>query len=505
MSGHAYAATGGAALELLTAAEMSEADRLTIAAGIPGLTLMDNAGRAVAVEAARLCPAGGQIAVLCGPGNNGGDGFVAARLLAQRGYAVRLALLGARDALEGDAAGMARAWTGVAEPLGSAVLAGAALIVDAIFGAGLSREVDGAAASAITAANGSHVPILAVDVPSGLDGTTGRSRGVAIRATRTVTFFRRKPGHLLLPGRALCGQTSVAAIGIGDDVLDAIKPQTFANAPGLWLEHYPWPSIEAHKYARGHVLVVSAPAHATGAARLGARAALRIGAGLVTVAAPPDAMAGNAAHLTAIMLKSFDGASGLAGMLADTRKNAVLIGPGAGVGATTAANVMATLASGAAAVLDADALTSFEATAAPLFAAIAALPARPVVLTPHAGEFQRLFGELAGSKLERARTAARISGAIVVLKGADTVIAAPDGRAAINENAPPWLATAGSGDVLAGFITGLLAQGMPAWDAACAAVWLHGACATMFGIGLIAEDLPEVLPRVLQRLAETIT
>lgn len=490
-----------AELELLTAEEMSRADRLAVAAGTPSLTLMENAGRAVAAEAGAMIDAGGRVAVLCGPGNNGGDGFVAARHLRSAGMDVHVVLLGGHEALHGDAAAMARQWTQPVGALVPASIEGAQLVVDALFGAGLSRPLTGAAAAVVERVNASPFPVLAVDVPSGLDGTTGLAAGAVIEATRTVTFFRRKPGHLLLPGRVLCGQVSVADIGIPAAVLSEIAPQTWANAPGLWLAQFPWPKLAAHKYARGHALVVSGPAAHTGAARMGARGALRAGAGLVTVASPPDALIVNAAQLTAIMLLPFDGPRGLAEILADPRKNAVLLGPALGVGAPTRELVASALDSGAATVLDADAITSFEGDAPALVAAIAARDARPVVLTPHEGEFRRLFPDAPqASKLARARAAAVLSGAVVVLKGADTVIAAPDGRAAINDNAPPWLATAGTGDVLGGFATGLLAQGMPAFEAACAAVWLHGAAASFVGPGLIAEDLPELLPDVLRML-----
>ena len=496
-----------AGLELLSVEEMRRADEAAIAGGVSGLTLMENAGRAVTDAACEMVGTGARIALLCGPGNNGGDGFVAARHLAERGYSVNLGLLGDRSVLKGDAAGMAARWTGPLAPLATELVGNCDLVIDAIFGAGLARPVEGQAARVIEATNASGTPILAVDVPSGVDGNSGEIKGtVAIRAARTVTFFRRKPGHLLLPGRLLCGPVAVADIGIPPQVLTGgvagIRPATWANRPDLWRARFPWPQLDAHKYGRGHAIVVSGGAASTGAARLGARAALRIGAGLVTVASPRDALAVNAAHLTAIMVRGFDAPDGLAAVLADKRLNAVLIGPGAGIGEATARMVQTALASGAAVVLDADALTAFAGNPPSLFEAIRARPGRPVVLTPHEGEFRRLFGAVEGSKLDRARAAARTGGAIVLLKGPDTVIAAPDGRAAINENAPPWLATAGSGDVLAGFITGLLAQGMPAFEAACAAAWMHGECASRFGPGLIAEDLPETLPEVLRRLHE---
>lgn len=489
------------ALELLTTREAASADQLAIQSGVESLTLMENAGRAVAAQAARMVERGARVVVLCGPGNNGGDGFVAARHLLEVGCDVGVALLGPRDALKGDAGAMARRWTGRIEPLAFASLDGVDLVVDALFGAGLTRPLDGPAATMVETLEASGIRVLSVDVPSGLDGTTGTATGPVVRADRTVTFFRRKPGHLLMPGHSLCGAVFVADIGIPASVLDDIRPRTWANAPALWLPHFPRPSREGNKYDRGHAVVVSGPAAHTGAARMGARGALRVGAGLVTVASPPGALAINATHLTAIMLLPYEEEGGLQAILADRRKNAVLLGPALGVGHPTCLLVAAALGSGAATVLDADAITSFASNGGDLASMIKAMAERSVVLTPHEGEFGRLFPDLTtGSKLDRAREAAERSGAIMVLKGADTVIAAPDGRAAINENAPPWLATAGAGDVLGGFVAGLLAQRMPPFEAACAAVWLHGETAGSFGPGLIAEDLPEHLPEVLRRL-----
>ena len=493
-------------IELLTTSEIAEADRLTIAAGTPGLRLMESAGRAVADAVTRMNVHGAPaVCVVAGPGNNGGDGFVCARILAERGYPVRLLLLGDRGRLKGDAAEAAALWPGPIEEATPAALAGAGIIVDALFGAGLDRPVEGPARDMIEAINQSGVPVIAVDLPSGINGNSGAVMGVAVRASETVTFFRRKPGHLLLPGRLYCGPVVVADIGISDTVLDGIRPGIFANAPALWRNRFPVPQAGGHKYGRGHAVVVSGDASHTGAARLAARGALRAGAGLVTIASPRDALAINAASNRAVMVRPVEGAQELSAWLADPRLNCIVLGPGGGVGAPMRKMVLAALSGKRAVVLDADALTSFADTPDTLFAAIKARGPSATVLTPHEDEFARLFkvgsqtSEIS-SKCERALAAAKTSGAIVLLKGSDTVVATPEGRTSITENAPPWLATAGSGDVLAGFIAGLLAQGMSAFEAASAATWLHGEAGSEAGPGLIAEDLPEALRAVYRQL-----
>jgi len=484
----------GAVLErLMTVAEMGVADAAAPAFGVPSMTLMENAGRAVAdAIGRRFTPR--PTAILCGPGNNGGDGYVAARLLAQRGWPTWCETLGDPRLLKGDAAEAYRRWTGETLPV-SPDNPMAELFVDALFGAGLSRPLDGHAARLAEASQRMRERVVAIDVPSGVHGDTGLALGgVAFHAGLTVTFVRRKPGHLLLPGRAQCGDVVVADIGMPDAAclraFEAGVARTWALAGGALA---PAP-LDTHKYRRGHCLVVSGDANSAGAARLAARAAARAGAGLTTIAAPADAAALHRAQVAAIMVRT----DPLAELLRDVRKNAVVVGPGLGLHAAAVAQLRQVLDARRAAVLDADALT--------LIAEDAALRTHELcVLTPHEGEFARLYPDIAKDlartgKLEATRAAARRSGATVVFKGADTVVAAPDGTAALDDQAPPFLATAGSGDVLAGLIGGLLAQGLSPFDAACAGVFLHGAAARHAGIGLTADDLPGAVSAVLAGL-----
>ena len=491
-------------MEVLTTAEMERADRLSIAAGTPGFALMLSAGQAVAEAASHLVEEG-PILVVAGPGNNGGDGFVAAAELAAQGREVSVILMCERDALKGDAASAAKGWKFPVLPFNAQAIGRPALIIDALFGAGLSRQVVGEAFDVIEAINATGVPVLAVDLPSGVNGTSAAVMGTAVRATETVTFFRKKPAHLLLPGRLQCGRVRVADIGIDARVLDEIRPQTFENAPEFWRRSFPVPRIDGHKYARGHALVLSGDMASTGAARMAARAALRAGAGLVTLASPRDALAVNAAALTAVMVRAVDNPIQFAELFNDKRFNACVIGPGAGIGARTTQFVHAAISAKRHLVLDADALTSFADAPERLFESIKSSSEPQVVLTPHEGEFPRLFSDISNknpgrSKLDRVRAAAERSGAVVLLKGPDTTVAAPDGRATVAANAPPWLATAGAGDVLAGIIAGLMAQGVPAFEAASMGVWMHGEAAREAGPGLIAEDLPEVMPAVTRHL-----
>jgi NAD(P)H-hydrate epimerase len=469
---------------------VGEMRRAEICCGVEGYTLMRRAGEAVA-HAALERFAGRDFLVLTGPGNNGGDGFVAAQALKAQGAKVSVAAM--TQELKGDAARAAGDFKGKVLPLAQASLEGNPVIIDALFGTGLTRAITGEAAALIEAINARELDVIAVDIPSGVQGDTGEVLGVAPKAALTITFARRKYGHLLMPGRELCGEVLVADIGINDTTVDALKPKVCENTPGLWQELLPWPAASHHKYHRGHTLVIGGKAIRAGAAKLAALAALRTGSGLVSiVCAKTDVMA-YASTALSLMTETRDNFTQL---LADKRKNTVVIGPGAGVGKATRDAVLKILKAKKRVVLDADALTSFADTPKALFSAIRS----PAILTPHQGEFARLFPRLKGSKLEKTLAAARASGAIVILKGADTVIASHDGRAAINANAPPTLATAGAGDVLSGICAGWLAQGMDAFEAACAAVWMHGEAAVQQGPGLIAEDLPRLLPSVLREL-----
>lgn len=489
---------------VLGVAEMGRADAAASAGGIPGEQLMENAGRAVAAEVQRRYAAK-PVLVLCGPGNNGGDGFVAARHLLAAGWPVRLALLGERGSLKGDAALHAARWSGPIERLSPGALDGVAVVVDGLFGAGLTRPLEGAAREVVARINDLQLPCVGIDVPSGVFGDTGQILGAggAPRCALTVTFFRKKPAHLLLPGRMLCGDIVVADIGVPDAVLDAIGPATRENHPDLWRDRFPWPQPDGHKYRRGHAVVMGG-GRMTGAGRLAARAAMRMGAGLVTLAAPAATLPVYARAAASIILAPVDDDRAFAEVIADERKTVVLLGPGNDADTHTATRVIAALTAGKSCVLDADALNAFSDDPAHLVRALRRAGEARSVLTPHDGEFARLFPELAkqhaGDKLARARAAAAASGAVVLLKGFDTVVAAPDGRAVINSNAPPDLATAGAGDVLAGMATGLLTQGMSAFEAACAAAWLHGEAAAAFGPGLMADDLIECLPAALRKL-----
>lgn len=470
---------------LYTPAQCARMDAAAPSFGVSIEQLMQAAGQAVAQAVQRHWPQG-PVLVLCGAGNNGGDALVAAQILLEQGRDVRVFSPAPASARRGAAAWAQAQWQGGWEACCPA-LADVAVVVDGLLGAGLDRPVQGEIADLIQALSLSGVPVCAIDVPSGLDGASGQVRGAAVSAQVTVTFVCYKPGHLLYPGRELCGRLELVQIGMPDEALP--PPDLWLNEPEQWRDSLPRLAAGSHKYTRGHALIVGG-ARMTGAGRLAARAAQRAGAGLVSMAVPESVWSIYASALDSIMVAPLDPA-----IAQDERIRAWLIGPGAGLGDATRQWALELLATGRPCVLDADAISSFSGCAQALFQSLHG----QCVLTPHAAEFARLF-QLTPDRLHSARQAAVQSGAVVVLKGADTIIAAPDGRARINACAPPWLATGGSGDVLAGLVCGLLAQGMLAFDAAAAAVWLHSQAALEFGPGLIPEDLLQTLPAVWQRL-----
>ena len=475
------------------------ADSFAIGNGVPGLTLMEAAGQAVAAEIRRRwSPRPAQ--VLCGPGNNGGDGFVVARLLAAAGWPVTVALFGRREDYRGDAAAMLQRWDGPVIDLADVRPGEAGLIIDALFGAGLSRPLTGEPFKLAHRIVDTHSPVVAIDVPSGVFGDSGANGGCSFSAGLTVTFHRLKPAHVLEPGKSLCGEVVLADIGIPGGWESEADPVAALNDPSLWPDLPRLSPGHIHKHQRGRLCVVSGASDATGAARLAVQAGLRAGAGLVTLLSPPAALQVNAMHLTAVMLDRMKAAEDLIQALDARRATAAVIGPGCGVGEATRRLVFAATAREAALVLDADALTSFEGDADHLFSHLRTHD----VLTPHDGEFRRLFPDLfshARSKIERAKMAADRAGCTILYKGSDTVIASPEGRVRVNNHAGPDLATAGAGDVLAGIIGGLLARGASGFDAASAGAWLHGDAGLRLGQGLIAEDLADVLPQVFADLA----
>jgi ADP-dependent NAD(P)H-hydrate dehydratase / NAD(P)H-hydrate epimerase len=474
---------------LLDTAAARAIDKAAIAAGTPEVELMERAGAATAAAIqARWQPH--PTLVLTGPGNNGGDGFVIARLLREAGWDVRVAGMKQRDKLSGAAAIAAGRWPDTIEDLVPDALRRAELVVDALFGIGLGRPLDGVARAVVEALNANPVPVVAVDIASGVDSDSGAVLGAAIEADLTVTFFRRKPGHLLLPGRDLSGDIVVSDLNVDAQIYASIPATIFANEPDLWIDAVPWPTSGSHKYTRGHAVVLGGT-KMTGAARLAAHAAQRVGAGLVTIASDPSVASLYAAWRADLLVSSVATPQDFTDLLADRRLNAVLLGPGAGVDARLEAAIATALDAEVGLVLDADAFRVL-AEANGLLGRLN----KRVLMTPHEGEFQRVFGP-PSPRVPAALKAAAGTGATVLLKGSDTIIATPDGKLIVNTGAPPDLATAGSGDVLAGLAVGLLANRLSPTLAASMACWIHGKAASLFGPGLIAGDLPDMVPRIL--------
>jgi hydroxyethylthiazole kinase-like uncharacterized protein yjeF len=466
--------------------------------GVTGFELMLAAGAAVA-ERVQSIWSMRPVVVLCGPGNNGGDGYVCATVLLEAGWPVRVISVEDPSALSGDAKIAAQQWSGRSDRVGQASVSGAEIIIDALFGAGLTRAVTGPIASLISQVNGSSAAVVAIDLPSGVGGDAGLMGEQAVDADVTVTFHRPKTAHYLEPEASLCGDVYLADIGIPTGWNKEIEPAALHNNPGLWLSRLPRRLASTHKHRRGRLIVFSGPMSTTGAARLAAQAGLGIGAGLVTLASPPAALAVNAAASTTVMVARLEDQSAACDFLSEKRASASILGPAAGVGTTTRDLVTSATAFDAPIVIDADGLTSFAGQTADLQTLLRSQD----VITPHAGEFERLFPGLMAAranKLEAVKEAAIRTGCVVVLKGADTVIASDGETPVINRHASASLATAGSGDVLAGCIGGLIAQGMNSFAACCAAVWIHGDISLSYGPGLMADNLINGIPESLGRL-----
>lgn len=484
---------------VLTCGQMSEADKATIDSGrFSGVALMERAGRAVLDVVLGQHADAVRFHVLCGPGNNGGDGYAVARLLAERGADVKL-YASAPPKPGTDAALAAGKWHGKVCGLEALSPIAGDCVIDALFGAGFRGEMPDDVRAALIAVRDAGCGVVAVDLPSGINGDTGLGDG-AIQCADTVTFYRIKPAHLMDSSRQICGRITVADIG----VRAARDAGIWHNHPDLWLDHLPRQASSAYKYQRGHVAVFSGPPLATGASRLSAIAAAETGAGAVTLIGSEDALAVHAAHVTSIMLRACNGTDTMSTLRELNKVRAVVLGPGFGAMENAHHLALAILAAGhSTLVLDADGLTAFAKTPDTLFAA-AASAQTALILTPHEGEFARLFPDIAGDetlgKWQKARAAALLSHAVIVLKGPDTVIASPDGRVVINTHATPALATAGSGDVLAGIIASLTAQGMAPFDAACAGVWVHGEAGFLAGSMATADRLPRIAGEALATL-----
>ncbi len=481
---------------------MNAADKAAGESGINMWRMMVNAGSAIAAAALKHYPGTQRFAVLCGPGNNGGDGYVAAHCLKEAGAVVTVFRFGPAPE-QGDAEKASALWNGLIQPIEDYEVLPGDVVIDALFGAGLCRPLPETLCALIATINRAReedgLAVIAADLPSGIDGRTGSfptgsaEAACAMRADRTVTFMCLKPGHLLLPGRDYCGVVELVDIGIPERIVLAHDQNLRVNGPDLWLSTLPRGEAGDHKYSKGHLCVFGGAANATGASRLAAQSALRSGAGAVTLLAPREALEINTAHLTAVMLKEAS-EEVVEAALQDPRVTGFVIGPGYGVG--EAARQMVLRIASKPLVLDADAISSFAGHAEMLADRLGGRDTA-FIMTPHEGEFSRLFPDLTSdntlSKIDRARLAAKRMNAVIVYKGADTVIASPDGRTCVNCNAPPWLATAGSGDVLAGIAGALLARGVAAFEAAAAAVWLHAEAGNRAGEGLTAESLVEAI------------
>jgi ADP-dependent NAD(P)H-hydrate dehydratase / NAD(P)H-hydrate epimerase len=487
------------AFEILNNQQMAEADSLVIESGVSGFDLMKRAGEGVA-DFIHIYYPGRNVLVLCGSGNNGGDGFIAAKKLQNGGHNVRLACLAPKDKLKNDALRAAQQWDGEIFPFENLTIDSGELIVDAVFGTGLVRDFIPPVKEIFEQIKNLNSDVVAVDIPSGVNGSTGESLSLTPHARHTITFCRRKIGHVLLPGREFSGTVHVVDIGIPDEVVEQVGSTATENRPHLWRSSLRRKTASCHKYDYGHAILYGGP-RMTGAACMSAYAALRTGAGVCTIVANPDTADIYRHYMPNIMYEPIEALKDFDTHLADGRRNAVLMGPGAGQ--ENRADLKRLIESvckrrDRKIVLDADALTVFADNPEVLYRMLR--NRENVVLTPHEGEFAKIFPGIQGTKIERAEQASVLTNATIVLKGFESVIAAPGRKSVVNTYSSPYLATAGSGDVLAGIIVGFIAQNVPVFESSCAAVWLHSEAARAFGPGLVATDIIELIPAIIGKL-----
>lgn len=506
-------------MELFTISEMQKADRLAIESGISGIFLMEQAGICVTSQFERISSGPCRVTILAGPGNNGGDAFVVARLLKQRAYKIDMfelcSKVGQDGEIKSDANFMKKKWLEIGGQIHSLSnisdiresLDQSTMLIDGLFGAGLNRDIEKPLLSVIHEINRANLDVLAIDIPSGVNGDTGQIMGTAIKASRTCSFHRPKLGHYLYPGRAMCGELNIENIGISVRVSNQILPKQHINSPDLWRGSLNKRAINSHKYHQGSVLVVSGDQTMQGASVLSSNAAVKVGAGLVTMTVAKKELQTHPKSYAAIMLANLpegEVAKGLDALVRSKKIIASLIGPGSMPNFKTQERALALLKTSKRVVLDAGAITAFKGQGELLSAEIknrdVLVPS--VVLTPHEGEFKTLFPDLnVKNKIKAAREAAKRMNAVIVLKGADTVIASPDERVIVNANAPATLASAGTGDVLAGIIVGLIANiDTPLFEAAAAAVYIHGECANKISTELVADELIDHVADVKQVL-----
>jgi len=482
---------------ILSCKNHKDLDKRTIKKFIPGYKLMENAGGVIFKIIKKKFKKKKKIKILCGPGNNGGDGFVVAKLLEENGFQdVELFCLVTKNKLKGDAKIAANNFNKNLKSFNDFKISSNDLIIDGIFGSGLKRNISGNLKKIIEKINLKKPYCISIDTPSGINGDTGEIQGTALKSNDTITFTTKKPGHLLSPGSEYCGNVIVGDIGINLEKL-SFKPRIFENHPDNWRSKFPWPNQKSHKYTRGFSLIICGE-KMTGASRLAARAAARIGCGLLCLGVPRKSFNIYSTENPIALIEIVDDKKDLNNLLKDKRINTILIGPGFGISKKKLELILKVVKEKKRLiVLDADALKNN-------FKKILLKNKTKIVITPHEGEFLQVLKDLniknKKNKFSIVIEFIKKTKINLILKGNKTLICSQDGKISINTNTSPFLATGGSGDVLAGMITGLISQGMDIFNACCASVWIHGEIGRMKGPGLIAEDLPEMIPKVLKKL-----